>query len=112
MSDRLTRIATSGPRGTVRDRYLVHGTIAPRFVAAHAVIADDAMPFTPAGAREAKAFAAMIADGSIRGVGQGRFWFDIHAYETAAAARRAKRVPVLLMVALLIAAVAVAFYRI
>ena len=35
MSDRLTRIATSGPRGTVRDRYLVHGTIAPRFVAAH-----------------------------------------------------------------------------
>lgn len=36
----------------------------------------------------------------------------MHAYETAAAARRAKRVPVLLMVALLVAAVAVAFYRI
>ena len=112
MSDRLTRIATSGPRGTVRDRYLVHGTIAPRFVAAHAVTADDAIAFTPTDTREAKAFAAMIADGSIRAVGRGRFWFDMDAYESAAAVRRAKRVPVMLMLALLIAAVAVACYRV
>ena len=111
MSNQLTRIDTPAPRGTVRDRDLVHGTIAPRFVEAHAVTADDAIAFTPTDAREAKAFAAMIADGSIRTMAQGRFWFDMDAYEAAAAARRAKRVPVLLMVALLIAAVAVVFYR-
>lgn len=107
MSGRLTRVE----RGTVRDRYLVHGTIAPRFVEARAVTADDAIAFTPADAREARAFAAMIADGSIRVPGPGRFWFDMDAYEAAAAARRAKRVPVMLIVALLIAAVAVLFYR-
>ncbi len=98
--------------GTVRDRYLVKGSIAPRFVDAHAVTADDAIAFTPADAREAKAFAAMIADGSIRMPRQGRFYFDMDAYEAAAAARRAKSVPVMLIVALPVAAVAVAFYRI
>ncbi len=109
MSGRLTRVE---PRGTVRERYLVHGTVAPRFVEAHAVTASDAMPFTPADAREAKAFAAMVADGSIRMSAPGRFWFDMQAHEAAAAVRRAKRVPVLLIVALLIAAVAVAFYHV
>ncbi|MEH3158445.1 MAG: hypothetical protein PGN08_05615 [Sphingomonas taxi] len=44
-------------------------------------------------------------------LGPGRFWFDMDAYEAAAAVRRAKRVPVMLIVALLIAAVAVLFYR-
>ena len=111
MSGRLTRVdPPRAPGGTVRDRYLVHGTIAPRFVEARAVTADDAIAFRPADAREVKAFAAMIADGSIRATG-GRFWFDMDAYEAAAAARRATRVPVLLMVALLVAAVAVLFYR-
>ena len=109
MTGQLTRVT---PRGTVRDRYLVHGTIAPRFVAAHAVTAADAIAFTPAAGREAKAFAAMIADGSIRMPAAGRFYFDMDAYEAAAAARRARRVPVLLIVSLLIAVVAVAFYRI
>ncbi|MCP3735121.1 hypothetical protein M9979_09595 [Sphingomonas sp. RP10(2022)] len=107
MTGRLERVE----RGTVRDRYLVHGTIAPRFVEAHAVTPDDAVAFTPADAREAKAFAAMIADGSIRMPAQGRFWFDMDAYEAAAAARRAKRVPVMVIVALLVAVVAVLFYR-
>lgn len=108
MTGRLTRIE---PKGTVRERYLVHGTVAPRFVDAHAVTASDAMPFAPADQREARAFSAMVADGSIRISAPGRFWFDMEAYEAAAAARRAKRVPVLLIVALLVAAVAVAFYR-
>ena len=108
MTARLTREPS---RGTVRDRYLVRGSIAPHFVAAHAVTADDAIAFTPRDAREARAFAAMIADGSIRMPAAGRFWFDMDAYETAAAARRTRRVPVLVLVALLIAGVAVVFYR-
>ncbi|GAA0668007.1 hypothetical protein GCM10009102_17690 [Sphingomonas insulae] len=99
-------------RGTVRDRYLVKGSIAPRFVEARAVTADDAIPFAPADAREARAFASMIADGSIRMPAKGRFYFDMDAYEAAAAARRAKSVPVMLIVALLVAVVAVLFYRI
>lgn len=110
MNGRLTRVDPPAQRGTVRERYLVRGTIAPRFVAARAVTADEAIAFTPTDPREARAFAAMIADGSIRSAG-GRFWFDMDAYEAAAAARRAKRVPVLLMVALLVAAAAVVFYR-
>lgn len=108
MTTRLTRVASEG---AVRDRYLVHGTIAPRFVEARAVTPDDAIAFTPGDSREARALAAMIADGSIRMVAPGRFYFDMPAYEAAAAARRAKSVLVMLIVALLIAAVAVAFYR-
>lgn len=112
MSARLTRTGRhDGPQGTVRDRYLVHGTVAPQFVAARAVTADEAMAFTPADPREARAVAAMLADGSLRRVAGDRLWFDMDAYETAAAARRAKRVPVLVLVALLVAIVAVLFYR-
>lgn len=99
------------PKGTVRDRYLVHGTVAPRFIEAHAVTASDAIAFTPVDAREAKAFAAMISTGAIRMPRPGHFYFDMDAYEAAAAARRAKSVPVMLIVAVLIAAVAVMFYR-
>ncbi len=107
----MTRLVRVEPEGTVRDRYLVHGTIAPRFVDARAVTASDAIDFAPADAREAKAFAAMVSDGSIRVAGPGRFWFDMGAYEAAAARRRAKRVPVMLIVTLLIAVGAVMFYR-
>jgi len=107
----MSRLTREPARGTVRDRYLVRGSIAPQFVEAHAVTADDAIAFTPADAREAKAFAAMIADGSIRMPAKGRFYFDMEAYEAAAAVRRAKSVPVMLIVALLIAAVALVFYR-
>ena len=106
----MTRLARVEPQGSVRDRYLVHGTIAPRFVEARAVTASDAIAFVPANAREAKAFAAMVSDGSIRVTGARLFWFDMDAYEDATAARRAKRVPVMLIVALLVAAVALAFY--
>ncbi|USU11896.1 hypothetical protein NF701_15390 [Sphingomonadaceae bacterium OTU29THOMA1] len=107
----MTRLVRVEPQGTVRDRYLVHGTIAPRFVDAHAVTASDAIDFAPADAREAKAFAAMVSDGSIRVAVPGRFWFDMDAYEAAEAGRRAKRVPVMLIVTLLIAVGAVMFYR-
>lgn len=107
----MTRLVRVEPQGTVRDRYLVHGTIAPRFVDAHAVTASDAIAFTPADAREAKAFAAMLADQSIRLASPGRYWFDMHAYEAAAASRRARRMPVMLIAALLVAAVAMLFYR-
>ncbi|MCU6455416.1 hypothetical protein LPN01_15145 [Sphingomonas sp. A2-49] len=105
------RLVREPARGTVRDRYLVRGSIAPHFVEVRAVTADDAIAFVPADAREAKAFAAMIADGSIRMPRAGRFYFDMDAYEAAAAARRARSVPVMLIVALLVAAVAVLFYR-
>ena len=107
----MTRLTRVEPQGSVRESYLVRGSIAPRFVAAHAVTAGDAIAFVPADAREAKALAAMLSDGSIRVAAPGRFWFDMTAYEAAAAARRARRVPVLLMVALLVAAVALLFYR-
>jgi hypothetical protein len=107
----VTRLVRVAPQGSVRDRYLVHGTIAPRFVEAHAVTASDAIAFVPADAREAKALTAMVSDGSIRTAGLGRLWFDMDAYEAAAAARRAKRVPVVVIVALLIAVGAMIFYR-
>ena len=107
----MRRLHSDGMGDAVRERYLVRGTIAPRFVDAHAVTAADAIAFTPGDAREAKAFAAMIADGSIRMPQAGRFYFDMDAYEAAAAARRSKRVPVLAIVAVLIAALAVTFYR-
>ncbi|MBI0474032.1 hypothetical protein D9601_01455 [Sphingomonas sp. MA1305] len=99
------------PAPAVRTRYLVHGSIAPRFVEAGALSMAEAIPFVPADPREARALAAMVADGSIRTLGGGRFWFDMQAYEAAREARRRRRLPVMLLVALLIAGVMLFFYH-
>lgn len=99
-----------GEPALVRTRFLVRGSIAPRFVDAHALSVEDAMPFVPAGTREARQFATMVRDGSIRMPRAGRFYFDIDAYEAATEARRRRMLPVLVIVPLLIALVAALSY--
>lgn len=106
----LTRFEPPQPRGE-RTRYLVRGTIAPRFVAARALSAKDAITFIPIGARETRAFATMLADGSIREDARGRFWFDMAAYEVAATARRRQMAPLWIAVAVIGAVIAMMFYR-
>ncbi len=99
-----------GEPALVRTRYLVRGSIAPRFIDRHALSAEDAIAFVPDGAREQRQFATMVSDGSIRMPRAGRFYFDIDAYEAAAEARRRRMLPVLVIVPLLIALVAVLSY--
>ena len=102
-------VPPTGPR--VRAHYLVRGTIAPHFVEAGALSAKDAIAFSPPDPRQVKELAAMVADGSIRTLGNGRFWFDMDAYEAATDARRRRNLPILILAALIVAAVAVLFYR-
>lgn len=106
----LTRFEPPQPRGE-RTRYLVRGTIAPRFVSTRALSAKDAITFIPIGARETRAFATMLADGSIREDARGRFWFDMAAYEAAATARSRQMAPLWIAVAVIGAIIAMMFYR-
>ena len=111
----LTRVGPPSPPPSApraqRTRYLVRGTIAPRFIDAHAVEAEDAIAFAPADPREAKAFARMIADGAIRAARPGAYWFDMDTYEAAEARRRIRMLPWLVAVPVVIAAIATLFYR-
>lgn len=106
----MTELQRTDAHGVERTRYLVRGTIAPRFVDARAVCAADAIPFAPATPRERRALAAMIADGSIRLAAPGRFYFDMAAYEAVATARARRLVPLWIGGALAIAVIALLFY--
>ena len=109
----MTRLTRLEPPRLTRERthYLVRGTIAPVFIAAHAVAASDAMPFVPSGKRETRAFASMLSNGSIRKAAHDRFWFDMTAYEAAAARRSRQLAPLWIAAATIGAIIATMFYR-
>ena len=94
------------PPGALR----VRGRIAEAMLAAHALAPEDAIEFAP-DPRDAAAFAKLRAAGIVREVPGGRFWFDLVAYHLREQARSRHMVPLALGVAVLIAVVAVLFYR-
>ena len=107
---RLTRTGTT-PAPLTPTRYLVRGTIAPRFVEANALAAADAIAFVPADELEARELARMIADGSMRRSGTDRLYLDMVAYAAVVEARRRRLLPWLVIVPVLLAGIAVLFYR-
>lgn len=94
------------PPGALR----VRGRIAEAMLAAHALAPEDAIEFTP-DPRDAAAFEKLRAAGIVREVPGGRFWFDLVAYHLRERQRSQHMVPLALGVAVLIAVVAVFFYR-
>jgi len=85
------------------------GSVVPQFLARHALSPPDAIGFAPAGAAEAKAFAALVADGSIRAAGAG-YWLDLPRYRLVEAARARRRAGVAVVVAVVGAVVVMLFY--
>jgi len=112
MPNRLQLTGTSAPApvrwppGALR----VRGRIAEAMLAAHALAPEDAIDFTP-DPRDAAAFAAMRADGVVREVAGGRFWFDLVAYHLREQARGRVRAMWGFGLALVVATIAVLFYR-
>lgn len=52
----------------------------------------------------------MIANGAVRIGAGGRVWFDMDAYEAAAAERTRRMLPIAIGLSLIVAALAVYFY--
>jgi hypothetical protein len=94
------------PAGALR----VRGRIAEAMLAAHALAPEDALEFAP-DPRDAAAFANLRADGIVREVPGGRFWFDLVAYHLREQARGRVRAIWGFGLALAVAAIAVMFYR-
>lgn len=94
------------PPGALR----VRGRIAEAMLAAHALAPEDAIAFTP-DARDVAAFAKMRADNIIRDVPGGRFWLDLVAYHLREQARGRVLAMWTFGLALIVAAIAMLFYR-
>lgn len=89
----------------------VRGTIAPYFLDRHAIGPDDAIDFPPRGSAEAKALAALVADGVVRATPARKLWFDLDRYAAVETRRAQTRAMVGIAISVLIAGIAVLFYR-
>ena len=108
MSRNLVPVGSSAPRP--RAHYLVRGRVAPELVARHALSPDDAVAFAPADAKVGRELARLVGNGSVRLVAGGRVWFDMDAYEAAAAERTRQLLPLFIGLSLIVAALAVYLY--
>jgi len=86
------------------------GTVAPQFLARHALSGPDAIPFAPATPREVKAFAALLGQGAVRPAGEGRYYLDLPRYRLVEEARTRRLVPIAIGLAVAGAALAMLFY--
>jgi hypothetical protein len=105
----LTGMDTPPPRlpaGALR----VRGRIPAAMLAAHALAPEDAIEFAP-DPRDGAAFEKLRAAGIVREVPGGRFWFDLVAYHLREQARSRVAVMWSLGLAVMVAAIAVLFYR-
>ncbi|VVT23210.1 conserved hypothetical protein [Sphingomonas sp. EC-HK361] len=89
----------------------VRGTIAPYFMDRHAIGPDDAIDFVPRNPAEAKALAALVADGVVRATPARKLWFDLDRHAAAETRRAQTRAMIGIAISVLIAAIAVLFYR-
>lgn len=85
--------------------------IAAHFFVHHAVSAEDAVPYVPDRPIMRRQFEHMQARGVVRAAGVGKYWLDTAAYQAEIDRRRARMVPVVIVLCLVIAAVALFFYR-
>ncbi|QDZ06530.1 hypothetical protein FPZ24_02795 [Sphingomonas panacisoli] len=106
----LTSTSTPAPPRLPAGALRVRGRIAEAMLAAHALAPEDAIEFAP-DPRDGAEFAKLRAAGIVREVPGGRYWFDLVAYHLREQARSRVAVMWTLGLAVMIAAVAVLFYR-
>lgn len=75
--------------------------IRAHFFALHAVSAEEAVPFVPQRPIERRQFERMQRAGIIQDAGQGRYWFDLAAFQKDQDRTRAILVPVVIVLCLL-----------
>jgi len=85
--------------------------IADHFCVHHAISAEDAVAFVPQSVVERSQFARMLARGVVRDAGAGQYWLDIEAYREEIEARRRKLVPIVILLAVVIAGLILLGYR-
>ncbi len=103
-------IASDSRSPPPRTGYRVRGSIRPVFVEQGAVSAERSIAFVPPKGAE-RAFATLIANGTIKIGSAGGYWFDGLAHERLEAARTRRLVPLLIAGAILLAALLTLFYR-
>ncbi|HXH16460.1 MAG TPA: hypothetical protein VNJ10_10050 [Sphingomonas sp.] len=89
----------------------IRGTIAPLFLARHAIGPDDAIAFVPRDPRERRAFDGLRERGVVRETFPGRYYFDLAAHYAAAERRNRLVVPIAILLSVLIAWIATLFFR-
>jgi len=113
MNDRLRLTGTSAPAEPQRmpaGALRVRGRIAEAMLALHAIAPEDAVDYSPE-PRDAREFDRLRAAGIVREVPGGRYWFDLIAYHLRERARSRVATMWAFGIALVVAAVAVLFYR-
>ncbi|CAN5669028.1 hypothetical protein BH10PSE14_BH10PSE14_37640 [soil metagenome] len=88
-------------RDRVADQLVTRGALSP----------TTAVPYQPAGKVEQWLFARLRRRGSVVEATSGRFYLDVSAYQTRAAAWERKAAPISFFVAIALALLAMLFYR-
>jgi hypothetical protein len=83
--------------------------IVGHFFALHAVTAEEAVPFVPQSLVMRRQFEHLQALGVVRQAAGG-FWIDTVAYQADSERRRRRMVPIVILVALILAAIPLFFY--
>lgn len=84
--------------------------IRAHFFAHHAVSAEEAVPFVPQRRIERTQFERMLRKGVVREAGQGRYWFDLVAFQRDQDRRRTILVPIVIAACLLAAGLITLLY--
>jgi hypothetical protein len=84
--------------------------IRAHFFAHHAVTAEEAVPFVPQRPIEQRQFERMQRAGIIRAAGQGRYWFDLVAFQKDQDRARAILVPLVIALCVLAAGLITLLY--
>jgi len=85
--------------------------IASHFFFHHAIDAEDAVTYVPQSAIERRQFERMQRTGVIREASGRRYWIDIAAYQAEDDARRRVLVPIVIILAVIIAGLILLGYR-
>ena len=89
----------------------VRGPVAGHFLAHHALSPEDAIDFVPKDRVELWWFERFRRIGALREVAPGRYWFDLVAYHLDREAFSRRWVPIAIAVSVVVAVVAMLFYR-
>ena len=107
---RLTRTSVAGVHALSPALRRVRGHAPACLLARHALSPGEAAGFTPRDALDRRELERLVREGSVRRVGE-RYWLDLAAYHAAAARRSRRAMAIALPVSLVVALLAVLFYR-